>query len=122
LAQGTAGSKTVGLATQAMTNPAAVAATAAKGAGVAGKAGVSGSATSAAGLKSLAAGSGTIWSGKGLSLGLGLGLGIWGPILVVAGGAVAIYAYREYRRRKDALTDEDIQADDADEGFYTAET
>ncbi|MEI8393200.1 MAG: hypothetical protein WCF85_00590 [Rhodospirillaceae bacterium] len=66
------------------------------------------------------AASGTIWSGKGLSLGLGLGLGAWGPVLVVAAGAAATYAYLEYRRRQ-LGSDEEIEQSEQDEGFYPAQ-
>ncbi|MEO5338862.1 MAG: magnetic particle specific iron-binding protein [Magnetospirillum sp. WYHS-4] len=48
---------------------------------------------------------GTIWTGKGLSLGLGLGLGVWGPILLGAVSAAAIYGY--VRSRKVEATGED---------------
>ena len=62
--------------------------------------------------------SGTIWSGKGLSLGLGLGLGIWGPVIVIASGAAAFYAYLEYRKRLIESADE-VESDKiSDEGFF----
>ena len=92
--------------------------TATKSAGMVGKAGLTG--TAGNGVQALAT-SGTIWSGKGLCLGLGLGLGAWGPILVVATGAAAIYAYREYRRRNEGGTDEEIEQAVTDEGFYPEE-
>ena len=52
---------------------------------------------------------GTIWSGKGLSLGLGLGLGIWGPVLVVAAGAAAVYGYMQYRKGEEVETDDESE-------------
>ncbi|CAK0740460.1 conserved hypothetical protein [uncultured Gammaproteobacteria bacterium] len=61
---------------------------------------------------------GTIWTGKSLSLGLGLGLGAWGPMLLMATGAAALYGYAEYRKRQQGGTDEEIEQD---EGFYPAE-
>ena len=67
-----------------------------KGAGVVGP-----SASPAVSAKALATG-GTIWSGKGLSLGLGIGLGAWGPVLLLAGGAAAVYGYLQYRKRHQA--------------------
>ena len=60
---------------------------------------------------------GTIWSGKGFSLGLGLGLGIWGPLIVVAAGAAAVYGYLQYRQRPLDGSDEQV-AENTDEGFY----
>ncbi len=61
---------------------------------------------------------GTIWSGKGLSLGLGIGLGVWGPVIVVAAGAAAVYAYLQYRQGLAGSSDEEIAEESADEGFY----
>ncbi len=61
---------------------------------------------------------GSLWSGKGFGLGLGLGLGIWGPILVVAAGAAATYAYLQYRKGLLGATDEQIAETPPDEGFY----
>jgi hypothetical protein len=95
---------------------AGMAGTGAKGAGLIGNAGLSGTASNGAQVLTT---SGTLWSGKGLSLGLGLGLGVWGPILVVAAGAAAVYGYLEYRKRQEGGTDEQIEQE-ADEGFYPA--
>ena len=115
MAKGAAGTKVAG--TKLMTGATGgAAATVGKGASLVGNAGLSG--TAANGVPALA--SGTIWSGKGLSLGLGLGLGAWGPVLVLAAGAAATYAYLEYRRRQMG-TDEEIEEEVQDEGFYPAQ-
>ena len=97
----------------------AVAAAAGKGGGMATQACGSGGAA-AGGLQALTTGSGTIWTGKGLSLGLGLGLGIWGPVLLIGGGVAAYYAYQEYRKRQTAADDEVAEAE-PDQGFYPAQ-
>ncbi|MEE8393365.1 MAG: magnetic particle specific iron-binding protein [Rhodospirillales bacterium] len=41
---------------------------------------------------------GAFLSGKGLGLGAGLGLGGWGPVIVGALGAIALYAYLKSRQ------------------------
>ena len=65
---------------------------------------------------------GTIWSGNGFSLGLGIGLGAWGPILLGAAGAAAVYAYLRYRRRLLDAADAEAPAEPADEGFLAGRT
>ncbi len=87
-----------------------IAATAGTGIGVVGNTGLTGAQAVTAG--------GTIWTGKGLSLGLGLGLGAWGPVLVIAAGAVATYAYLEYRRNQLGTDEEIEQKEEQDAGFY----
>jgi hypothetical protein len=62
---------------------------------------------------------GTLWTGKGFSLGLGIGLGAWGPVLLVAGIGGAAYAYWRYRQSQIG-TDEQVEEEVADEGFYPA--
>jgi len=111
-----------GLMTKALSGTGAsgaVATVAGKGGGMASQACAPGSAA-AGGLKALTTGSGTIWTGKGLSLGLGLGLGVWGPMLLIGSGVAAYYAYQEYRKRQ-ALTDEEVAEGEPDQGFYPAE-
>ena len=82
----------------------AVAPAALKGGGVAGKPAAAkalvGSSSGSA--KAVAAKSGTIWSGSGMSLGLGWGLGAWGPVLL-AGlvAAVGYGAYQYYNNRRE---------------------
>ena len=84
------------------------------GTGVAvGQAGVTGGSA----MTAEAISTGTIWSGKGFSLGLGLGLGIWGPVIVVAAGAAAVYGYLQYRQRRLEGT-EAPATEETDEGFY----
>lgn len=91
---------------------------AAKTAGTAGK--VVGTKTAAAGTgvaKTAAAGAkvgaGTIWTGKGLSLGLGLGLGAWGPIILGAVAAAAVYGYVRSRKAENVQTDEELALQEA---------
>jgi hypothetical protein len=57
---------------------------------------------------------GTIWTGKGLSLGLGLGLGAWGPILLGAVAAVAVYGYVRSRRAEKALSDKAVSDEETE--------
>ncbi len=92
----------------------ALAAKALNGTALAGATGtVAGGGSGAA--KALATG-GSIWSGNGFSLGLGIGLGIWGPVLVAAAGAAAVYGYLQYRQRYLAEA-----ADVSDEGFMASQ-
>ena len=71
----------------------------------------------AAGTKAVAAGAkvgaGTIWTGKSLSLGLGLGLGAWGPLIVGAIGAVAVYGYVRSRKAKVVESDDELALHEA---------
>lgn len=84
------------LAAKALGGPAAgTAAVAAAGKGVASQIGMSGGGGAANAVLT----GGSVWGGKGMSLGLGIGLGLWGPILVGALGAAAIYAYLQYRQQ-----------------------
>ena len=53
----------------------------------------------------------TIFSGKGL--GLGLGLGSWGPVILGAIGAMAVYAYWKKRRNSYDQSETDAEIKDA---------
>ncbi|MEI6984745.1 MAG: hypothetical protein WCK65_01330 [Rhodospirillaceae bacterium] len=68
---------------------------------------------------------GAVLGGKSFSLGLGIGLGAWGPILVVAAGAAAVYAYLQYRNRQlEDVVEDAVQSDDEatqDEGFMASQ-
>ncbi len=92
------------LATKALAGTGAIGTAAGGGAGVA---------------KTLTTG-GTIWSGNGFSLGLGIGLGAWGPVLLGAAGAAAVYAYFRYRRGLAEAADAETPAETADEGFMAS--
>ncbi len=60
---------------------------------------------------------GSFFSGSSFSLGLGIGLVVWGPILVGAAGAAAIYAYLRYREGQIEAEDGAVADQAADEGF-----
>lgn len=79
--------------------------TAQQGAGV-----LKGSIASSVAAKSAPAG-GVFFAGK--SLGLGIGMGIWGPLLIGAAGAAAIYGYIRSRNAEDAQTFEEAAVDAA---------
>ncbi|MEI6560387.1 MAG: magnetic particle specific iron-binding protein [Rhodospirillaceae bacterium] len=89
------------------------------GTGAAGSAAVAAGGGSGA-AKTLITG-GTIWSGKGFSLGLGLGLGVWGPVLVGAAGAAAVYAYLRYCQRRAEAAGAESSGETADEGFMAGQ-
>ena len=52
---------------------------------------------------------GAMLSGKGFGLGLGLGLGPWGPIILGAVGAAAVYGYIKSRQVEARQSDEEIE-------------
>jgi hypothetical protein len=54
---------------------------------------------------------GGLFTGK--ALGLGLGMGVWGPIILGALGAAAIYGYVRSRRAENAQAEEEIDLGDA---------
>jgi len=106
LATKAATAKGLGAAGAATAGTKGAALVAGKGTGLIGQSAAQGG-TALTGAQALTTG-GTIWTGKGLSLGLGIGLGAWGPALVLAGGAAAVYAYMQYRKRQQELApDED---------------
>lgn len=72
-------------------------------------AGSNAAAGSGASAKAVAAKTGTIWSGSGLSLGLGWGLGAWGPVMLASlVAAVGYGAYQYYRNRQEFEEEGDL--------------
>lgn len=109
-AAGLMGLEELGGLTEKTVTKTAIAPTALKGGSVASKPAAAKALAGSSGggsVTAVAAKSGTIWSGSGMSLGLGWGLGAWGPVLL-AGlvAAVGYGAYQYYSNRRE-LEEED---------------